>query len=240
MRADAPSWEQQRRQFPELVPTGTGSDFAGITSGRVLNAKHSTANRLGAQPSRVWDRVAQAASSSRAALSSAPAAPRPVRLPEHFPSLQPAGPSTAVPRSNAQQRTPWTGNTPAASTANVPRPYSVPGPGITSANKASAGRAKGLDLSNKAFPGLPTSTTTRQKPPVSGNISLKKIVGNTTPAAPAWGANGASNNPNPTQDAEAGGAEINDRPNEVPSQSKKGKGKQKQKQTLFTLGSFPS
>ncbi|KAF8649052.1 hypothetical protein AX16_006053 [Volvariella volvacea WC 439] len=62
---------EQRRQFPELVPTTSGSGYAGITSGRVINAKHATASKRNASQSsrQVWDRVAAAASSSGAGVS---------------------------------------------------------------------------------------------------------------------------------------------------------------------------
>ncbi|KAF8181214.1 hypothetical protein K438DRAFT_1679968, partial [Mycena galopus ATCC 62051] len=65
---------EQRRQFPELVPSapGSGSGYAGIAGSNangprvlVLNAKHATAGRGGrGATAQVWDRVAQAASSS--------------------------------------------------------------------------------------------------------------------------------------------------------------------------------
>jgi E3 ubiquitin-protein ligase ZNF598 len=226
------------------VPTASEGDFAGITSGRVLNAKHSTANRAGTQPSRVWDRVAQAASSSRTMLSPPAAAAPAARLPERFPPLHPAVPSTVAPRGNAQQRTPWTGNTPAASTSNTPRPYSVPGPAAVSSKRPGGGAKKGPDLSKNAFPGLPTSTNIRQKPPVSGNISLKNIVGSTTPTVQAWGAGGSGsglNTPSDAVDAGTGGADANVADSATPGGLTKGKkGKGKQKQTLFTLGSFPA
>ncbi|KIM48536.1 hypothetical protein M413DRAFT_20913 [Hebeloma cylindrosporum] len=58
------SWKgfaiEQRRQFPDLTPTSVGEGYAGITSGRVLNAKHSTATRS-SQSQQVWNRVALAA-----------------------------------------------------------------------------------------------------------------------------------------------------------------------------------
>lgn len=59
------SVHQQRRQFPDLIPTSVGSGYAGIATGRVLNAKNVTASRSSQQSSRqLWDRVAQAAGSS--------------------------------------------------------------------------------------------------------------------------------------------------------------------------------
>jgi hypothetical protein len=54
---------QQRGQFPELVPTSIGTEYAGIAGGRVLNAKHQT-SRSSRPRRQVLDRVAAAASNS--------------------------------------------------------------------------------------------------------------------------------------------------------------------------------
>ncbi|KAH9852784.1 hypothetical protein C2E23DRAFT_885526 [Lenzites betulinus] len=77
---------EQRSQFPELVPTATGSEWAGVTSGRVLNAKNSTAARSHTQSSRqLLDRVARAAESTQ------PSSSRPARsTAASFPPLQSA------------------------------------------------------------------------------------------------------------------------------------------------------
>ncbi|OBZ65803.1 E3 ubiquitin-protein ligase hel2 [Grifola frondosa] len=166
---------EQRGQFPELVPTAIGTEWAGVTSGRVLNAKHSTASRSSAQSSRqVWDRVARAAASS----TSTP----PPRPPERFPPLQAAGPST--PFRQQQRITPWA----SSSVAPVPMPRgptSVPGPG---ANAPARGAPV---LSKAAFPELPTTAAPRvPKAALTGNQSLRNILGESVPTVAAWGGGG--------------------------------------------------
>jgi hypothetical protein len=71
------------------------------------------------------------------------------------------------------------------------------------------------------------------KPLVSGNQSLRKILGETAPTVAAWKGNDT---------ASGGGTPILDEQSAVEeTASGKGKkGKGKQKQTLFTLGSFPA
>jgi hypothetical protein len=211
---------EQRQQFPDLVPTAVGSGYAGIATGRVLNAKHSTALRSSQRSSRqVWDRVAQAAGSSR------------------FPSLQPPvvpvhGPTPGSGFRQAQRNTPWASSS--ASGFRAPS-SAVTNPSLSSRPEPTPGpRPPPPKISSTSFPTLPT-TATRQKASVSGNISLKNILGDSAPAQAAWGAgtgsNGGSGASTPdiqTTDIQAGGS----------GKGKKGKGKQKQ--TLFTLGTFPS
>ncbi|KAJ7756065.1 hypothetical protein DFH07DRAFT_1027745 [Mycena maculata] len=239
---------EQRRQFPALnaVPDAVGSGYAGITSGRVLNAKHATAGR-GAQ---VWDRVAQAASSS----SSAPASAT-----QRFPALGPAGASSSAaagPRPG-QRNTPWSANgaAPAAtgyapSSAFVPPssngpPRAQPVPFSTNMPSApTSGKGGGPPkLSNALFPELPPSAGARTRAPVSGNVSLRNILagGGGPPAASAWGAGGGANtrtgggSPREEEGADAGAGGAGGG-----GGGGKKKGKGKGKQTLFTLGTFPS
>lgn len=211
-----------------------GSGYAAITTGRVLNAKHSTASRSHQQSSRqVWDRVAQAASSSSFASTSNGPTPRP---PDRFPPLQaaaaalppPINPTANHPPAFRQgpRNTPWS-----SSTSRAP---SGPSPPISRPDSSSSRTRPGPPppkLSNALFPELPTASSNKQRAPVSGNVSLRNILGNPAPpAAPAWqagGSNGNSGNEGP----ESGSG--ND-----PPKGKKGKGKGKQ--TLFTLGSFPT
>ncbi|OSX65392.1 hypothetical protein POSPLADRAFT_1134364 [Postia placenta MAD-698-R-SB12] len=215
---------EQRGQFPELVPTSTGTQWAGVTSGRVLNAKHSTASRSSAQSSRqLWDRVAQAAGSSSSTSSIPPARP-----PERFPPLQP--PTTNPAFRQSQRNTPWASSAAAATPVPMRGPTSVPGPGATSRSTPT--------LSKSAFPELPSLTVSRvPKSAVSGNQSLKKILGESVPAVPAWaGKNGAD--PSTSSAAGESSAEGGNAQESTTGKGKKGKGKQKQ--TLFTLGSFPT
>lgn len=69
---------------------------------------------------------------------------------------------------------------------------------------------------------------------MSGNQSLRNIIGDSGPSTPVWQAGGAASS-GPSM---PGGGPTNGAA-ETPSGGKK-KGKGKQKQTLFTLGSFPS
>ncbi|TBU65357.1 hypothetical protein BD310DRAFT_863934 [Dichomitus squalens] len=234
---------EQRNQFPELVPTTTGLEWAGVTSGRVLNAKSSTATRSSAQSSRqLWDRVARAAASTpashnQASTSSAPtSAPRAAPGPHAFPPLGGgAGPSvTTTPFRQPQRTTPWASSAASAATSSpvpaVRAPTSVPGPGA----RAKPGPSV---LSKAAFPELPTTNSIRvPKAAVSGNQSLRKILGGSAPTQAAWsgdsGGSGSNAAAEPAQaDGDAAGAGNG-------GGKKKGKGKQKQ--TLFTLGSIPA
>jgi E3 ubiquitin-protein ligase ZNF598 len=210
---------QRRQEFPDLVPTAIGSGFAGVASGRVLNAKSATALRArGTGPqSQIWDRVAQAAGSSSAGQRYVPGASAPAPAPaptaERFPALGPtAGPGGRGPPGVA--RTAWS-----ASAAGAPPPApaapvirSVPGP----AASASAGKKKAQPVfSAAAFPTLP---------------SLRNILVEPEPVANPWAGGGSSavetsHAPLPADEAVPAG---------------KGKKKGKGKQMLFTMGTMPS
>ncbi|KAI0636519.1 hypothetical protein C8Q77DRAFT_1154456 [Trametes polyzona] len=235
---------EQRNQFPELVPTATGSEWSGVTSGRVLNAKNSTAARSHTQSSRqLWDRVARAAAStSQPATASAPARGNAANS---FPPLQAsasAGPSSSsTPFRQAQRVTPWaSGGAAVASPSPAPVvrvPTSVPGPGAKTRGGPSV-------LSKAAFPELPAANGPRvPKGAVSGNQSLRKILGESAPAQPAWqsgkgnGSGGESGTSTPGEPSGQADGETNGNGN---GNGGKKKGKGKQKQTLFTLGSFPT
>ncbi|KAF5330528.1 hypothetical protein D9619_005186 [Psilocybe cf. subviscida] len=255
------SWKgfalEQRRQFPDLTPTSFGSGYAGITSGRVLNAKHATATRA-SHSQQVWNRVEQAASSSSA--TSAPMryltplpAPQQQTQQEKFPALGGAGsgPSTTTAgpsRSSGggTRSTPWSGSSAPPPTlrsqAAVVAASSSPAPGsLTRKGVAARNQPPPPKLSSALFPELPSAATTRVKPQVRGNVSLQNILGSTgPPAVAAWGSGhagasgggGGDGTPQDTVDA-----------SETPAVAQGGKGKKgkgKQKQTLFTLGAFPS
>lgn len=235
---------QQRNQFPELVPTTTGSEWAGVTSGRVLNAKHATATRSSAQSRQLWDRVARAAGSSQPSSSSAPSGSRAAPAANSFPPLNPGvapSTSTATPFRQPQRLTPWasaSAATVSSSPAPAPRvPTSVPGPGA----RAKAGPAV---LSKSAFPELPATNALRvPRAAVGGNQSLRKILGESAPAQPAWTSGGKNGNGSggswavaPAEDGANGEGESGSQGVTGAGGKKKGKGKQKQ--TLFTLGSF--
>ena len=208
---------QHRGQFPELVPTSVGTEYAGIAGGRVLKAKHQT-SRSSRPRRQVLDRVAAAASSSS---WSQP------RAANHFPSLtptsqQPVNPP-GPPRPQKKPATPWTGNGQGSSSgfrpqvqqpaSNKPQPKKMAAP---------------PPLSKSAFPELPVVVSNKPpKPFISGNKSLKNIVGDTLPAQPAWGQGSSTQPSSPPPEPE-------------PTTAKGRKVKGKQKQTLFTLGSFPA
>jgi hypothetical protein len=210
---------EQRRHFPDLVPTSVGSGYAGIAGGRILNVKHSTASRSSQQSSRqLLDRVAQAAGSSTASLSAPVQASRP---PERFPTL----PHALPPFRQAQRKTPWS----ASASSGVRAPISVPGPGATESRKKSP-----TPLSRAQFPELPASSSARPKATVGGNQSLKNILRDTTPATSAWSGGTSGSAAKAFEEEEGDGA------NATESAFGKSKKKGKQKQTLFTLGSFPT
>lgn len=221
---------EQRQQFPDLVPQEVGSGYAGITSGRVLNAKHATATRSSSQSSRqVWDRVAQAAGSSSSRVGSAPTpTPRP---PDSFPAL--AVPPQPQPAFRQQQRnTPWASGSGSSGTGSR-APTSIPTP-VVQKRVATKKGPPPPSLTSSAFPVLPSSGNSRMKPPpVSGNQSLRNILGETAPTVAAWKSSGTgSGGGTPTPDEQSIAEET------AGGKGKKGKGKQKQ--TLFTLGSFPT
>jgi hypothetical protein len=93
-----------------------------------------------------------------------------------------------------------------------------------------------VSLSNDLFPELPASSSGRQKATVSGNQSLKNILGDTTPVGSAWSSGAAGPAARATDDGEEGNTPAN----VVESGSGKAKKKGKQKQTLFTMGTFPT
>ncbi|KAG6370057.1 hypothetical protein JVT61DRAFT_12459 [Boletus reticuloceps] len=241
---------QQRQQFPDLVPTAVGSGYAGIASGRVLNAKHATASRSSQQSSRqLWDRVAQAANASSSTSRSVPGASTPTAssstvLVDRFPPL--AGPSFRQPA----RHTPWT----SASSARGSSASTAVGVGVATSTTSISPKKKGKviaretqappTLSATAFPQLPTAQPRTNKPPMSGNMSLR-------PVTSAWKAN-ASANANGSVGTGSGAGSVGvvesmqtqtstqmvQEQSEMGVKGKKGKGKGKQ--TLFTLGSFPT
>ncbi|KAF9447580.1 hypothetical protein P691DRAFT_820683 [Macrolepiota fuliginosa MF-IS2] len=240
---------EQRQQFPDLVPQAVGGGYAGITSGRVLNAKKTTASRS-SQPSRqVWDRVAAAASSSS---SSSPIQPRQTRTnqshTQRFPPLPGASlSSTATPAPpipgfrQPTRTTPWSAS---ANTNPAPRVSVIEPPSAPATTRVS-NKQKPPKLDRSLFPELPSSGSARGKPKVSGNVSLKNILGSNAPVVSAWtpgsgngngGENSETRGSNPVVDRTVGEGEGEE--SGLGRKGKKGKGKQKQ--TLFTLGSFPT
>ncbi|KAI0320714.1 hypothetical protein OF83DRAFT_1169070 [Amylostereum chailletii] len=216
---------EQRRQFPDLVPTSIGTNYAGITGGRML-AKSSPARSSRQPSSAVWDRVAQAASGSSNASTSRPSpAPR-------FPPLQPSAPNPPVTSGYRQpvRNTAWSssGSGSGPAPAPVPRPHSVNTPSVPTRERAPPPK-----LSNSLFPELPSSSQSK-KPVVTANGSLQKILGSSAPATSAWGAQGQAADGSGLGEGASGQASAQN------GGGGKKKGKGKQKQTLFTLGAFPT
>ena len=204
---------QQKSQFPEPTPTSVGSEYAGIASGRVLNAKHATSARSSQS---VWSRVAMAASSS----SSIPLHP------QRFPPL--GGTSSLATRPNGQRKTPWL-NSSRSLTPRLPQAS-----GISSASQPR--NFKAPNLSGAQFPELNPSSPARVKLPVSGNVSLTNILGNSgARVTNVWGGNPTSGGGTTTATGSVPQIQSADEPT-LGTNKRKGK----QKQTLFTLGSFPT
>ncbi|KDR73781.1 hypothetical protein GALMADRAFT_251582 [Galerina marginata CBS 339.88] len=244
------SWKgfaiEQRRQFPDLTPTALGAGYAGITSGRVLNAKHATAARS-SQSQQVWNRVALAASNSSINPSSLLGKPSSTtgRPQDRFPALAGSSSGPAIPAAapalatplyrQPQRTTPWSTSSAQPSVLRAQTTYQAP------ARLATPKQAP-PKLSNALFPELPTSSTARSKPQVSGNVSLKNILGTSSaPTVAAWGAGGNAPPGDAVQENENEASEETSGAAATTAGAGKGKkSKGKQKQTLFTLGSFPT
>ncbi|KAF5334514.1 hypothetical protein D9611_013777 [Ephemerocybe angulata] len=238
------SWKgfviEQRRQFPDLVPTAVGSGYSNITSGRVLNAKNSTAARSSQQSSRqVLDRVARIAGSSSTATaaivgsSSSSSSATATRPPERFPPLSSAAPSTSSGFRQGQRTTPWSA---AATSAARGGAVDVKAKSSTRPAVSSGQRPPPPKLSNAAFPELPSAGVSRApRPMVSGNQSLRNILGTTNaPQGSAWSGEGTGGS------NEGSGVDGEGEAQAAPPAGGKSKKKGKQKQTLFTLGTFPN
>ena len=218
----------------------------------MLKAKHSSATRSSSQSSQqVWNRVALAAESSSILPSTQ--APRPFLQPvDRFPVLSGSGSganssSSSLPASGfrqGQRNTPWSGSSaPPSSLGTRPTPTSV---NVLGSSKSTKQAPK---LSSTLFPELPSSTTARAKPQVSGNVSLKNILGSkTVPVVSAWqpksgDGSGLANTAVVEEQGEAGEGPVSGDATAAATataQTKGKKGKAKQKQTLFTMGSFPT
>lgn len=147
---------QQRKQFPDLVPTVVGSSYAGITSGRMLNIKRTTSSNSSQSSRRVWDRVAEAAQSTSAQ-----------RQPNKFPPLSSAAvsPIRTSPAPNGQ-----------SSSARAMRP--APQPSAKSSPNLEPVSAQNIPDS---FPQLPSSTGRARTPVIRRNI-----LGESEPVQSAW------------------------------------------------------
>lgn len=224
------------------TPSALGSNYAGITSGAILNAKRSTHTRRHGSQS-VWDRVEAAASSQPVNRPPATTGLGGRIVPgantaSSFPTLGAAGSS----RSNAVHSTPWsTGG--AGSTSRAPP--ALTGPIIRSVNYPTAPQPKkAQSLNPTAFPSLAPSSSKGLSSderralfskPTPREESIKRIQGGegSVPAGSAWGAGAAG-----TKSVEEG---INGLTVDGPESGVGGGGKKKGKgkQLLFAVSARP-
>jgi len=203
---------EHRRDFPELTPSGVGTSYSGISSGRVLNAKQSTIPRTSQQSTRnMLDRVANAAANTSRAVDSFPVLPSSSSKPKT--QVRGSAPTPWSPASTSKkQQTP------------VLQPFSVPGSG-----GQGKGRPAPPKLSNSLFPSLPppSSTTALEARQLVSGDRMKKSNSSIWGSGPASGSAPATPGESENESADA-----------QMTRGKKKKGKEKQ--MLFTLGTFPT
>ncbi|WWC63500.1 uncharacterized protein I303_106103 [Kwoniella dejecticola CBS 10117] len=264
---------EQQEQFPSLgnaTPQGLGSNYAGITSGKILNAKRTT-RTTGKSGGTVWSRV-EAAAASHPVNRPTPttglngryvpgsSARVPISSSSSFPSLSGPGlPSSS--KASGSTSTPWAGGS--GGGPGFKAPSALAGPQIRSVNfpSASSSSSRSKPLNNSAFPSLPSSSNkglsaTEKKAlfskPTSRDESIRRILGNTTPPTNGWSAGGGSgsNTPvnlegltlddDPTTLATSASINKNTNGNGNAGQGGGGKKKGKSKQLLFSVSARPS
>lgn len=214
----------RQNEFPSLGPTSIGTEFAGVTSGKVLSAKRATQT----SSNQIWDRVERAATSApakRPANSGIGMGGRAVPgATSSFPALS-AGPSKEAP---APQPTKGWANR-AGTTVAMPLVTLPPQP--RSVNYANGPNAKIKPLSTSAFPGLPPTSgkgmTSEERKALFGQSSrqdsIKRLTSDSTAPPPAnWTAPSGSSGTTPAAD-EGKGA---------------GGKKKKQKEVLFSVNGW--
>lgn len=229
---------QQHQNFPDLIPVVASSGSPGINTSTVFTAKHSTARRSQQSSGQLLERVAQAASNRSSSSRRPPPSSAQSSL-QSFAALQAALPTIPVGPTFRQnvRATPWMTNISSHVSSGLRDPTPLESQVGSSQSRisihprppaaASAPAGPPPKLSKSLFPALPPAANGRAKVQASGNQSLKNILGETMPSAPAW--QGPSTRTAEEEDTTGGERSVG---------KKKGKGKQKQ--TLFTLGSFPS
>ncbi len=240
---------QQREKFPALnIPTGHGSDWAGITSGKILNAKRVTQTGRGGSSRQVWDRV-EAAAASHPANRPSHTAPSVGLNGRHVPGSGVPSSTSAFPslganaagpaRSTTPHSTAWSSGGAGSNSKTAP---ALTGPIIRSVNYPVPVPAKTKTPSQTAFPSLPTNNgkmtaADRQalfnKPNVREE-SIKRITGQAAAAPPpvsSWGSVANGVEAMRVVDGESEPEMADDRP----TGKKKGKGKQ----LLFTVSARP-
>ncbi|KAJ9114719.1 hypothetical protein QFC22_005595 [Naganishia vaughanmartiniae] len=230
----------RRNEFPTLGdgPTGVGTEFAGIASGKILSAKRVT--QPGSNSNAIWDRVERAAASApvNRPVSTGPGGRKVPGASGSFPALGGGSKSKA----SGSSATPWAGRTAPPTRSGFPtlQPSAVPvAPQPRSVNfsttSANGQKKAPKPPSAAAFPGLPSSSTgPRGLTPADRQalfgasdraqmVSRMKGIDNTSSAGWAAGSNSGSTTP------PAGSASE---PAEAPQAGGKKKNK---KQTLFTV-----
>lgn len=157
---------QRRNEFPTLGdgPTGVGTEFAGVASGKILSAKRVT--QPGASNNAIWDRVERAAASApvNRPMSTGPGGRKVPGASGSFPALGGGARRSAGKLAAGASATPWAGrSTPAAKSGYpslqtsavpvAPQPRSV----NFSTTSTNGQKKAPKPPSAAAFPGLPSS-----------------------------------------------------------------------------------
>ncbi|WVQ95123.1 hypothetical protein IAU59_002217 [Kwoniella sp. CBS 9459] len=248
---------EQREQFPSLsnnTPQGLGGNYAGITSGKILNAKRTTQSGGNRNSRSVWDRVEAAAAShpvNRPAARGTNGRYVPgsgaVASSSAFPTL--GGPS-AGPSKSGVHSTPWSAGGAGSSSKAPP---ALAGPQIRSVNFPTAKAvSKPKPLNSAAFPSLPSSsgvkgTTAADRKalfskPTARDESIRRITGAGPPPPPAangWGFSSATSGVESLSVADDVGSSGNGASAVAGGGGGGGKKKGKGKQLLFTVSARP-
>ncbi|WWC90552.1 uncharacterized protein L201_005488 [Kwoniella dendrophila CBS 6074] len=203
---------EQQEQFPSLgnaTPQGLGSNYAGITSGKILNAKRTTrtGGGGGGGSRTVWSRVEAAAASHPVNRPQSvglngrhvPGSGVPISSQSAFPSL--SGPSSTGNSKAPVHSTPWASG---GSGSTSKTPTALAGPQIRSVNFPSAAAkssSKAKPLNQSAFPSLPSSSSSSKNmtaaerqslfsKPTGRDESIRRITGaSPPPPSNGWGSN---------------------------------------------------
>ena len=238
---------QQREQFPALnIPTGYGSDWAGITSGKILNAKRATQTGRGGSSRVVWDRVEAAAAShpaNRPSQHTTGVGTHGRHVPgsgiasstSAFPSLGSGSDGTL--RSSTPHSTPWSSGGAGSASKD---PTALAGPVIRSVNYPVPASSTAKTPNQAAFPSLvsaPGRTTAAERQalfnkPNPRTESIQRITGQGGAAAPL--PNGWASVTGDVEGLRLADSEIDEVEERLPGK-KKGKGKQ----LLFAVSARP-
>lgn len=219
-------------------------DYAGISSGRVLNVKKNSTRARGRGA--LWDRVEQAASSSGAApvpFAGPSRAIQPRVVPgsaaaasstsTSYPALPSKPPNTAGPLAGV-----WGGSSAKPTPARTQQQPLIRSVNMSHPTKKGKGKSSEPSvISESAFPTLPKVKPEDSDDLVVANDQWRHLAGPKPVAAPtAWGAaaqRGSSQPTRPTPNVPS----ATSRQSSQTTNSGGGKNKKKGKETLFTLGS---